>query len=177
MAKGENDARTRLQRAALELFARRGFERTTAAEIAQIAGVTERTFFRQFPDKREVLFSGEGDMRDLPTASIAHAPAGLGPLDTLFQASRSLGQAHEESRPFLKLRLDIISTAPALHERELVKIAALADALAAALTASRTFALHSRPEPAWPRSCTRRPRGWRIRRLNSASGSNSPPAS
>lgn len=127
--------RVRLQDAALELFRECGYDRTTAAEIAARAGVTERTFFRYFPDKREVLFDGEAKVRGALTASIADAPDGLGPLDTLFRAFRSIQLALEDYRPFSKPRHEVISTTPALAERELAKMAALADALAAALKA------------------------------------------
>lgn len=133
MTKNGKDARARLQEAALQLFGERGYDRTTAAEIAARAGVTERTFFRHFSDKREVLFGGEAGLRAALIASIADAPAGLGPLDTLFRAFRSLQPMHEENRPYLRLRHEVISSTPALHERELAKVAALADALAAAL--------------------------------------------
>ena len=135
MAKKEDDVRSRLQGAALELFRERGYDRTTAAEIAARAGVTERTFFRYFPDKREVLFDGEAMVRAALTASIADAPAGLGPLDTLFRAFRSFQPALEESWSYSKPRHEVISATPALHEREAAKIAALTDALAAALKA------------------------------------------
>ena len=135
MAKKEDDVRTRLQGAALELFRERGYDRTTAAEIAARAGVTERTFFRHFPDKREVLFDGEAMVRAALTASVADAPAGLGPLDTLFRAFRSFQPALEDNWSYSKPRHEVISATPALHERELAKIAALADALAAALKA------------------------------------------
>lgn len=127
--------RTRLHGAALELFRERGYDRTTAAEIAGRAGVTERTFFRYFPDKREVLFDGETLVRGALTTSIADAPAGLGPLDMLFRAFRTFQPMLEERRSYAKPRQDIISATPALHERELTKIAALGDALAAALMA------------------------------------------
>jgi len=135
VVKKEDDVRVRLQRRALELFRERGYDQTTAAEIAARAGVTERTFFRHFPDKREVLFDGEAKLRVALTASIADAPAGLGPLDTLFRAFRSLQPMIEDNRPFSKPRHELISNTPALHERELAKMAALADALAAALKA------------------------------------------
>ena len=135
MTKNEDAVRVRLQGAALELFGERGYDRTTAAEIAARAGVTERTFFRHFPDKREVLFDGEAKLRVALTAAIAVAPAGLGPLDTLFRAFRSLRPALEHYRPFSKPRHEVISTTPALQERELAKMAVLADALAAALQA------------------------------------------
>lgn len=133
MAKKVDDARVRLQRAALELFQERGYDRTTAAEIAARAGVTERTFFRHFADKREVLFDGEAVLRAALTAAIADAPDRLGPLDTLFRAFRSVVAVLEDNRPFSKPRHEVISGTPALHERELAKLAGLADALAAAL--------------------------------------------
>ena len=135
MAEDADTARGRLQRAALELFRERGYERTTAAEIAARAGVTERTFFRYFPDKREVLFDGQAILLTALTASIADAPSELGPLETLFRAFRSVQSALEDNRPFAKPRHEIISVTPALHERELAKMAALADGLAAALKA------------------------------------------
>jgi AcrR family transcriptional regulator len=135
MAKSEDDVRVRLQRAALELFRERGYDRTTAAEIAARAGVTERTFFRHFPDKREVLFDGEATLRAALTASIADSPDGLGPLDTLFRAFRSVRPLLEDNRPFSKPRHEVISGTPALYEREMAKTGALADALAAALKA------------------------------------------
>ncbi len=133
MARDDDDLRARLRRAALELFREHGYDRTTAAEIAARAGVTERTFFRQFPDKREVLFDGEAILRAALTAAIADAPDGLGPFDTLFRAFRSIVPLLEDNRPYSKPRHEVISITPALHERELAKTAALADALAGAL--------------------------------------------
>ncbi len=135
MARAEDDVRVRLQRAALELFGERGYDQATAAGIAARAGVTERTFFRHFPDKREVLFDGEAVLRAALAASIAAAPEGLGPLDTLFRAFRSVRAALEDNRAFSKPRHAVISSTPALRERELAKMAALADALADALRA------------------------------------------
>ena len=119
----------------MELFREHGYDRTTAAGIAARAGVTERTFFRYFPDKREVLFDGEAILRAALTASIVDAPAGLGPLDTLFGAFRALQPALEVNRLYSKPRQEVISVTPALHERELTKIDSLTDALAVALTA------------------------------------------
>ena len=135
MAKKEDGVRPRLQGAALALFRERGYDRTTAAEIAARAGVTERTFFRHFPDKREVLFDGEATVRAALTASIADAPAGLGPLDTLFRAFRSFQPTLEDNWSYSKPRHEVIAATPALQEREVAKTAALADALAAALKA------------------------------------------
>ena len=135
MANPEGDARLRLQQAAVELFRERGYDRTTAAEIAARAGVTERTFFRHFSDKREVLFDGQAVLVTALTASIANAPSELKPLATLFRAFRSVLQLLEENRPFSKPRQEVISATPALQERELAKMAALSDALAVALKA------------------------------------------
>lgn len=143
MAQQGSDARVRLQQAAVELFEEHGYERTTAAEIAARAGVTERTFFRHFADKREVLFDGQAILVDALTASIADAPAELGPLDTLFRAFRSVTQLLENNRPFSKPRQGVISATPALHERELTKLEALSDALALALTARHVSDLHA----------------------------------
>lgn len=135
MEKLRSDARVRLQKAAVELFRERGYDRTTAAEIAGRAGVTERTFFRHFPDKREVLFDGQVVLKEALTASIADAPTDLGPLDTLFRAFRSVITLLEDNRPFSKPRQEVISATPALHERELSKLEALSDALASTLRA------------------------------------------
>ena len=129
------DVRTRLREAALELFRERGYDRTTAAGIAARAGVTERTFFRHFPDKREVLFDGEAQVRAALTTSIAEAPAELGPIGMLFRAFRAFAPMLEANRAYSEPRHEVIATTAALHERELAKVAALTDALAGALQA------------------------------------------
>ena len=128
-------ARTRLQQAAVELFSRQGFDSTTAAEIASRAGVTERTFFRHFADKREVLFDGQAVLLDALLSAIEEVPREASPLDTLFQAFRSVCPLLEANRPFSEPRQAVISATPALQERERAKTAALAEALAEALRA------------------------------------------
>ncbi len=115
------EARRRLQQAALELYQERGFDQTTTAEIAARAGVNERTFFRHFPDKREVLFDGEADLRAALMHEVAEAPEGLAPLDVLLHAFRIAGRILEENRPFSEPRLAIIAVTPALRERDLAK--------------------------------------------------------
>ena len=105
-----NAPRERLQSAALELFRERGYERTTAAEIASRVGVTERTFFRYFTDKREVLFGGEAILRKALGASINDAPRSLGPLDTLYRAFRSVVPTLEANRSFSKPLQEVISS-------------------------------------------------------------------
>ncbi|MFJ7215165.1 TetR family transcriptional regulator [Amycolatopsis sp. NPDC098790] len=133
MPRSGEEARRRLQQAALELYAERGFDRTTTAEIAARAGVTERTFFRHFPDKREVLFDGEATLRADLTASVAGAPDGLSPLEVLIRAFRQSARILEGNRSFAEPRLAVIAATPALRERDLAKAATMTDALAAAL--------------------------------------------
>ena len=115
------DVKVRLQQAALALFREHGYERTTSAGIAAQAGVTERTFFRYFPDKREVLFDGEAILRTVMTDSVSGAPEGLCPLDILFRAFRSVLPILEANRPYSHPRQQVIASTPALAERELAK--------------------------------------------------------
>ncbi|MEV4561701.1 TetR/AcrR family transcriptional regulator [Kitasatospora sp. NPDC049285] len=102
-------------------------------EIAARAGVNERTFFRHFPDKREVLFDGEADLRAALMREVADAPEGLQPLETLLYAFRRAGRILEDNRPFSEPRLAIIAVTPALRERDLAKAASLTEAVAEAL--------------------------------------------
>lgn len=133
MTRWEPNARERLEKAAMELYRERGFDETAVADIAARAGLTERTFFRYFADKREVLFGGASALQDLLTGQIAGAPASLGPLDAVAAAFEATTTLFEERRLFAKARLAIITGHPALLERELIKLAVLATAIAAAL--------------------------------------------
>ncbi len=133
MPRSPEPARQRLQQAALELFGECGYDQTTAAEIAARAGVTERTFFRHFPDKREVLFDGQGKLLAALTIAIAEAPAKLEAFEVLYRAFRSVVPLLEANRPFALPRQAVIASSPALQERELAKEATLAESLALAL--------------------------------------------
>ncbi|WP_037914638.1 TetR family transcriptional regulator [Actinacidiphila yeochonensis] len=133
MPRSGAEARRRLQQAALELYQERGFDRTTTAEIAARAGVNERTFFRHFPDKREVLFDGESDLRAALTQAVAEAPEGLQPLDVLLGAFRKAEGILEGNRPFAEPRLRLIAATPALRERDLAKATSVTEAMAEAL--------------------------------------------
>src|SRR6516164_11102798 len=134
MGRWEPDSRGRLQEAALALYAERGFDQTTAAEIAARAGVTERTFFRHFADKREVLFGGSAILGERIVTGVAGAPATDGPLDAVARgldaAAAMLG---EFRRDLSRQRYAVIAANPELRERELAKMAAYAAAVAAAL--------------------------------------------
>jgi AcrR family transcriptional regulator len=134
------EARRRLREAALELYLERGFDQTTAAEIAARAGVNERTFFRHFPDKREVLFDGDGDLRAALAQAVAEAPDGLEPFAVLLHAFRRSAQELENTRPYSEPRWKVIAATPALRERELAKHAWLVEAVAEALRRRGTAA-------------------------------------
>ncbi|MFD9129671.1 TetR/AcrR family transcriptional regulator, partial [Kitasatospora sp. NPDC059571] len=83
MGRWEPNARGRLAEAALGLYGERGYEQTTVAEIAERAGLTERTFFRHYADKREVLFDGSGVLQELFAAAVAGAPESAAPIDAV----------------------------------------------------------------------------------------------
>lgn len=128
-------ARDRLERAALELYTERGYDQTTTAEIAASAGVTERTFFRHFADKREVLFNIETRLNEALVRALADLPADMPPLSAVLQAFRWMVAALEDSRTLAHARHQVIATTPALRERELAKAAAMSMVVANALSA------------------------------------------
>jgi AcrR family transcriptional regulator len=133
MSRWEPNARGRLEQAALELHRERGFDRITVAEIAERAGLTERTFFRYFADKREMLFSGQDRLRELYVRTIEAAPATASPIDMVAAALEAAVPVFRERREFARQRQVVIDANPGLQERELLKRAALASAMAAAL--------------------------------------------
>jgi AcrR family transcriptional regulator len=133
MSRWEPNARGRLEQAALELYIERGFEQTTVAEIAKQAGLTERTFFRHFADKREVLFWGAGALRELLVSTVADAPGSAAPIDAIAAALEATGGLFQERRDSVLRRQSIIAANSELRERELIKLATLASAMAEAL--------------------------------------------
>ncbi len=133
MSRWEPNARGRLEQAALELYVERGFEQTTVAEIASRAGLTERTFFRHFADKREVLFWGQGALQELVVGTVAGAPDTAAPIDAVAVAVEAAGAALQERREHARRRQAVIAANPELQERELIKLASLAAAIAGAL--------------------------------------------
>jgi AcrR family transcriptional regulator len=135
MGRWQPDARVRLQEAALALYGERGYEETTVAEIAERAGLTKRTFFRYFTDKREVLFWGADLLEQRMVAAIEAAPASASPLAMIGAALDAAAVRFEEVREFAGLRYRIIASSPELQERELIKGASLAAAMTSALRA------------------------------------------
>ncbi|MEO8907041.1 MAG: TetR family transcriptional regulator, partial [Microbacteriaceae bacterium] len=133
MSRWEPDAQGRLAKAAIELYVERGFDQTTVADIAERAGLTERTFFRHFADKREVLFAGQDELQDLFVSSVAGAPDGASTLEAVTHALQAAAVNFESSRPWSQERARVIIANAGLQERELIKLAHLSSAVAAAL--------------------------------------------
>jgi AcrR family transcriptional regulator len=136
MVRWEPGAPERLQKAALELFATRGYEQTTATEIAQSVGLTERTFFRHFSDKREVLFYGQNQFSQAFLTGVNAAPRDASPIEIVASALQSAASFFpDERRPYSRTRQSVIDQNPALQERERHKLASLATTVADALRA------------------------------------------
>ena len=136
MGRWEPDAAGRFRQAAIELFGEIGYEQTTVAAIAERAGLTARTFFRYFADKREVLFTGSERLQEAMVGALASAPADATPIAAIAAALFAPDDFFsEERRPFSRLRNAVIAANPELHERELIKMARLAAALADGLRA------------------------------------------
>jgi AcrR family transcriptional regulator len=133
MGRWEPNARGRLMQAAFALYGERGFEQTTVAEIAERAGLTERTFFRHFADKREVLFAGADALRELLVSTVASAPDSAAPIDAAAAGLEAAGAFIQEGGELARQRQAIIAASTELQERELIKLASLASALAEAL--------------------------------------------
>jgi AcrR family transcriptional regulator len=133
MGRWEPDATGRLGEAALALYGERGFEQTTVAEIARRAGLTERTFFRHFADKREVLFAGSDALQELLVGTITDAPASVAPIDAVAAAVEAAGAVLQQRSPHARQRHAVIAANAELRERELIKLASLASAIADAL--------------------------------------------
>lgn len=128
MGRWEPDGRARLREAALELFLERGFDDTTVSGIAERAGLTERTFYRHFADKREVLFNGQEQLVAALRERIASAPPSTAWIEISGDALRALGEFFsEDRRPYSRRRQIAIDADDGLREREQLKMAALAE--------------------------------------------------
>jgi AcrR family transcriptional regulator len=133
MSRWEPNARERLERAAMELFRAQGYTQTTVQEIAGRAGLTERTFFRYFTDKREVLFGGAGALKKLIAEGVAGAPQTTAPLEAVVIAFEAVAPMFQGRREYAKARRALIIAHPELRERELIKLTLLASVAAEAL--------------------------------------------
>lgn len=135
MPRSGAEARDRLERSALELYGERGYDGTTTAEIAARAGVSERTFFRHFADKREVLFDDETRLHEALAGAFEDVPRDVPPLVAVLRAFRSTGRLLKEDRGLAEARHRVIAATPALRERELAKAEAMSAVVADALHA------------------------------------------
>ena len=131
MSRWQPNARGRLRQAAFELYGEHGFDGTTVAQIAERAGLTERTFYRHFTDKREVVFSGE--VHRVLVSRLSDAPASMTAIEAVTVALVAAGAVLDERRDMTRRRQAVIAANPSLQEREQIKYATLAADLAEAL--------------------------------------------
>ncbi len=135
MSRWKPDSQGRLIVAALELFNEQGYETTTVAQIAARAGLTKRTFFRYFADKREVLFSGTEELERAWLDGVAGASADATPLAAVDAGLDRVAEMFVERHAFARIRAGIVAANPELQERELIKLQNLAGAITATLRA------------------------------------------
>jgi AcrR family transcriptional regulator len=140
VARWEPNASGRLTEAAMALFAERGYAKTTVEDIAARAGLTERTFFNHFSDKREVLFAGSDQFVKQIVDVVRAAPKSRSPLDAVCSAYESTNDFFEQRRPFARKRSALIAAHPELQERELIKMMSLAAEVTAVLKQRGTSA-------------------------------------
>ena len=133
MSRWSPNARDRLEKAAYELFLDRGYDEATVADIAKHAGLTERTFFRHYADKREVLFSGSSVLEHELLRALDGAQPGTPPIEAARIAVVAMSGLMRERRAHARKRQEIVDKHPDLQERGLIKRAALTAALARGL--------------------------------------------
>jgi AcrR family transcriptional regulator len=129
MGRWEPNACGRLAQAALELFSERGYEQTTVAEIAKRAGLTERTYFRHYADKCEVMFGKSGALQEQFVTAVAEAPQSMAPIDAVAAGLEAVAQAFADPREY-RQRQAVIAANAELQERELTKYASMSAAIA-----------------------------------------------
>ncbi len=130
MGRWKPGAGDRLREAALSLYLERGFEQTMVADIAERAGVTARTFFRHFADKREVLFADASDLEEKALAALEGLPATTSALDAVAAVLDTVAQMAGGDRELARKRQTVIMANADLRERELIKLTSLSAALA-----------------------------------------------
>jgi AcrR family transcriptional regulator len=133
VARWDPGTEQRLRRAALELFAEHGYDEVTVTQIAERAGITRRSYFRYFPDKREVLFGGSDRLPALLAEAVRAVDGAAAPLPTLIEAYTQVGRRLVEAVDQVAERRAVIDASPELQERERTKLAALTSAAGDAL--------------------------------------------
>ncbi|GAA2752568.1 TetR/AcrR family transcriptional regulator [Amnibacterium kyonggiense] len=139
MGRWEPGARERLVLAAVDLFHEQGYDETTVAQIAERAGVTRSTFFRHFPDKRDVLVAGQAALSALLAEGIAAAPVDAGPLDAVAEGLRRAAEVYGPMSREIAPRIEaVVSASAELRDRNAQKAVGLAAAMEDALVARGT---------------------------------------
>jgi AcrR family transcriptional regulator len=133
MVRWKPDARGRLAESAMMLFIERGYDEVTVADIAERAGLTKRSFFNHFADKREAAFASVDALQESVLAALAEADVDLGPLDAAVWAFAQAAAPVENYPDLARARQALIDSCPELQERDLMKRAAMASAVAGAL--------------------------------------------
>lgn len=144
MTRWAPDAALRLEQAAIELFEEQGYTATTVPQITARAGLTTRSFFRHFPDKREVLFLRDREFPDVVRVALESLPPSLEPAALIERGLAAATEPLDQWREPIERRRAIIRAELPLRERELLKSALLSDAVRQALTARRVPAPDAR---------------------------------
>jgi AcrR family transcriptional regulator len=113
----------------MKLYGERGYDQTTVADIAAEAGLTARTFFRHYADKREVLFAGSDLLLAGMVQALEATPASEGPMRAVAASLAAASEAVGRDRAFSRRRRALIEANAELRERELIKMATIAEAL------------------------------------------------
>ncbi|HEY1097349.1 MAG TPA: helix-turn-helix domain-containing protein [Myxococcota bacterium] len=137
MARWDPDAKGKLAEAAMALFVERGYATTTVTDIAAAAGVTERTFFRHYSDKREVLFTGSAAVLEAIVGSLTNNGSDDDAFDLVVAAYVDVATVLEArvERSHSRARRRLLLDNPELHERELIKLATMTSTMVASLLA------------------------------------------
>ncbi|MGP3775682.1 TetR/AcrR family transcriptional regulator [Streptomyces sp. SDT5-1] len=133
MARWDPGTAERLTQAALELYTEHGYDNVTVTQIAERAGITRRSYFRYFADKREVLFAGSERLPAAVRAAVLDADPAASPLSAALEALTQVGAALAEHIDRASERRAVIASSPELQERERTKLAAVTSAIQDAL--------------------------------------------
>ncbi|MCS0638254.1 TetR family transcriptional regulator [Streptomyces sp. LP05-1] len=145
--------RDALLRAALELFATQGYERTTVDEIAAAVDVSQRTFFRYYASKEEAAFAVQDMVEAHFMAALRTRPAGETPFDALrravFTVWDTIGETVTELVPVeLYLRtFQVIETTPSLLAAHLRRSIGMEEEMARLIAAREGVDVDADPRP------------------------------
>jgi len=122
----KQQTRDKIAQTALQLFAERGYEKTTLAEIAEAADVSPRTIFAYFDSKEDIVFCEEPSMYQRLKETLDQRPAGATTVDALRQFVSSFGDSDDQTR----LRKRIIGANEALRLSERARSAVMEELVA-----------------------------------------------